>query len=94
LLRFLIDGSIELAEDGTDAAGHGDSDAASGKLKIRLRSEKIKAIREALVRAKFDKELAASMLGISRAHLYRELAQQSTGRLAKAPKPANRRGLK
>jgi transcriptional regulator with PAS, ATPase and Fis domain len=94
LLRFLIDGSIELAEGGTDAAGHGDSDAASGKLKIRLRSEKIKAIREALVRAKFDKELAASMLGISRAHLYRELAQQSTGRLAKAPKPANRRGLK
>jgi transcriptional regulator with PAS, ATPase and Fis domain len=73
LLRFLVAGSIELT------AHKGDeirpvSQTARTKLKNRLRSEKAQAIQEALVDANFDKGVAASVLGISRAQLYRELA--------------------
>lgn len=74
LLRFLIDGSIVLSAHGE----HGSrprSQAATAGLKKRLRSEKAQAIQDALVEANFNKEKAASILGISRAQLYRELAQ-------------------
>jgi transcriptional regulator with PAS, ATPase and Fis domain len=69
LLRFLIDGGIDLAD-------------APADLKDRLRSEKVQAIREALEQTGFDKERAAALLGISRAQFYRELAQQDTARTA------------
>jgi transcriptional regulator with PAS, ATPase and Fis domain len=72
LLRFLVDGSIELTSyNGNEP----NSETAPTTLKNRLRSEKARAIRKALVDANFDKEAAAVMLGISRAQLYRELTQ-------------------
>ena len=73
LLRFLIDGSIAPTPHNEDIALS--PDTAAKKLKKRMRSEKARAIHEALVDANFDKRRAASVLGISRAQLYRELSQ-------------------
>jgi transcriptional regulator with PAS, ATPase and Fis domain len=82
LLRFLIDGGIDLAaRDTTDVSSRDVADAPAD-LKDRLRSEKVQAIREALEQTGFDKERAAALLGISRAQFYRELAQQDTARTA------------
>jgi transcriptional regulator with PAS, ATPase and Fis domain len=74
LLRYLVDGSIDLAEDGEDEEAPRSSTIAA-KLKKRLQSEKARVIKDAMVKANFDKEDAALMLGISRAQLYRELAR-------------------
>lgn len=91
LLRFLVDGSIEFVACSTKVTTHGEGNGETAKLKSRLRSEKAQAIQEALVKAKFDKERAAAMLGISRAQLYRELSQYKVLTVARTPKRAKHR---
>ena len=75
LSRFLVDGSIDFATRDIKDELSENAGSQTAKLKNRLRSEKSQAIQEALVKAGFDKALAATMLGISRAQLYRELTR-------------------
>lgn len=91
LSRFLINGSVEFVTRSTEIVTLNNGNDETTKLKNRLRSEKAQAIQEALVKAKFDKECAAAMLGISRAQLYRELSQHKFLAVARAPKRGKHR---
>lgn len=90
LLRFLVDSTVELATHDEDSAAQRYAEETAVKLKSRLRSEKAQAIREALEKTKFDKKRAAALLGISRAQLYRELAQSDVVAAPTTPKRTKR----
>jgi transcriptional regulator with PAS, ATPase and Fis domain len=90
LSRFLVDGSITVGARGMKERLQEHIDDQTTELKSRLRSEKSQVIQEALVKAKFDKELAATMLGISRAQLYRELSRPQTSASDRTPKKTKR----
>jgi len=86
LSRFLVDGSIKLATRSKENLRRGNAGRQAASLKDRLHLEKAQTIRETLVKAKFDKALAAEMLGISRAQLYRELTRYDIPASGRPPK--------
>jgi transcriptional regulator with PAS, ATPase and Fis domain len=86
LLRFLIAGELDF-----HATAAPESRPETDNLKNRLQQEKARIFKEVLEKTGFDKNLAADLLGISRAQFYRELSRQAAPKPASGSRTRNRR---
>ena len=77
LLRFLVTGEIQVRHGNGPGLPEA-KQSGSMDLRDRVREERARAIEAALAKSNQNKEAAASLLGISRAQLYRELANIRT----------------